>query len=213
MNQKDLYMLLYLAQKTRLASSLQTSTGKIAVELGVSQQTVSRKLVDFSAAGMIDRIVTPTGVEIRISPEGRKHLFSLYDNLHTMFEKSNQLTGTVKKGLGEGRFYMQQEEYKKQFSQALGFVPFPGTLNISVNPNMLDQFLATKEELYIKGFETKQRSFGGLKCFKIIINGEIEAAVIIPDRTMHKNDTVEVIAEEYLRETLKIKDGTKIMLE
>jgi riboflavin kinase, archaea type len=212
MNQKDLYLLLYLAQKTQLQQSLQTSTGKIALDLGVSQQTVSRKLVDFSAAGMIDRIVTPTGVEISISPDGRKHLFSLYGDLHGMFVGAMQFKGIVKAGLGEGKFYMGQEGYRKQFAEQLGFVPFMGTLNVAVDPAAVEQFLATKEVIYVEGFVTAERSFGGLRCYKVCVHG-VEAALIVPDRTMHKNDTLEIIAPTYLRETLGLKDDTEVIIE
>ncbi len=213
MNQKDLYLLLYLAQKTASEKPLKTSTGKIAAELGLSQQTVSRKLTDFVGAGMIQRIVTPSGVEIRISSDGRKHLHALYNDLQQLFLITCTLHGTVQNGLGEGKFYMSQERYKKQFQNILGFIPYPGTLNLGVDSHEAELFLASKEQHYISGFKTKERTFGGLKCYPVRITGRILGAIILPDRNVHRQDTVEIIAPVFLRETLLVENGHDIHVE
>jgi riboflavin kinase, archaea type len=212
MNQKDLYMLLYLARKTALDTGLQTSTGKIAIELGLSQQTVSRKLTDFAAVGMIQYTVTRTGVEIRVSQQGRKHLYALYDDLQQLFAKKQELCGVVKDGLGEGRFYMEQEGYKKQFVSLLGFMPYPGTLNLAVDPIAVENFIATRDPIMVSGFLTKKRSFGGLICYTVQVQGKL-CALILPDRSVHKKDTVELIAAEFLRETLQLENGKNIIIE
>jgi len=216
MNQKDLYILLYLAQKTQLQQSFKTSTSLIAAELGISQQTVSRKLLDVASAGMIQRRVTLSGVEIRMSPEGRKHLFSLYGDLKHLFTAKQELIGAVTSGLGEGRFYMKQPLYKKQFQSILGYVPFAGTLNLIVDRFAVDAFLATKKMQYINGFVTKKRSFGGLRCYPILIhntNNTINAALIIPDRNIHGHDTVELIAAECLRTVLQVKNNDEVVVQ
>ena len=43
------------------------------------------------------------------------------------------LTGRVKSGLGEGRYYMSQKGYRAQFAKRLGIDPYPGTLNLRLS--------------------------------------------------------------------------------
>ena len=43
------------------------------------------------------------------------------------------IIGKVEPGLGKGQYYISREGYQNQFLQNLGFVPFPGTLNIKLD--------------------------------------------------------------------------------
>ena len=209
---KDLYLLLHLVQKTGLHGTLETSTGALADELGISQQTISRKLQEFTEQQLLIRDVTPTGVTIKLASKGKEKLCTLYGELQILFSQQPSLKGVVKQGLGEGRFYMSQEQYKKQFQSFLGFIPFLGTLNLAVDKNAASAFLATKKQLYISGFVTKERTFGGLKCYPVMISKKIAGAIIVPDRTAHTLETIEVIAAINLRETLKLDNGKEMMI-
>lgn len=212
MIEKDFYLLLHLARKVQLHGTLETSTGMLAEELGVSQQTISRKLQECSEQQLIVREATPGGVIIKLAPKGKEKLSVLYGELQSLFQQQPLLKGVVKDGLGEGRFYMSQEQYKRQFQSLLGFVPFCGTLNLAVDKDAATAFLATKKQVYVSGFSTKERTFGGLKCYAIYISKKISGAIIVPDRTMHTLDTLELIAATNLRNTLRLENGTKIVM-
>ena len=71
---KDLYLLLHIVQKTGLHGTLETSTGALANELGISQQTISRKLQEFTEQQLLIRDVTPTGVTLKLAPKGKEKL-------------------------------------------------------------------------------------------------------------------------------------------
>lgn len=213
MKEKDLYILLYLAKKTALYGEFASSTGAIAAELSVSQQTVSRKLQEFATAGFLVRNVTPSGVTLRLTEKAKEKVAMFYGDLHQLFGHQKIFTGMVKNGLGEGRFYMSQEQYKKQFQTILGFVPYPGTLNLLVDKTAAEAFLAIKHQHYITGFATKERTFGGLKCYPVVIAKKMNGAIIIPDRSVHALNTVEVIAPVYLRQTLKLENGKKVEMQ
>ena len=211
----DIEFLLCLAKKTQMHGRIETSTIEIAKECEVSQQTISRKLQEFAILGLIEKAATPNGVTISLKDKGKEQLQKFYGQLHTLFSKELSLKGIVKEGLGEGTFYMNQDEYKKQIQSALGFVPYPGTLNLAVNKHTTVSFLAIKQLHRIKGFQTNERTFGGLKCFPIFIQHkkqEHQAAIIIPDRTIHTLDTIEIIAPVFLRTALQLKDGDEIIL-
>lgn len=216
MDEKDLYFLLYLAQKIGLQGAGEMTTRKIAEELAVSQQTASRKLHEFAEEELIVRQVTPKGITVRLTQKGREKLQALYGALSGIFDADRQkvpLAGTVKEGLGEGRFYMSQEGYTKQFQEILQFVPYAGTLNLAVDKNAAEMFLGGKQQYSIQGFTTKERTFGALLCYKIQIitkNKNINGAVIVPERSVHSFNTHEIIAPMYLRDVLKLKNGSEV---
>lgn len=209
---KDIAFLLFLAKKTGLYGFLVSSTGQLAEETHLSQQSISRKLQEFEEAGYITRAATPTGVQVALTDKGRETLRTVHTALQTLFGKQLSLKGTIKDGLGEGKFYMLQEGYKSQFEKVLGFTPYPGTLNLDVDKTLVPSFLSTKRQLPISGFTTKERTFGGLQCYRIVLDKQKTAALIIPDRTTHSFDTVEIIAPVHLRSTLKLNNGDELAI-
>ena len=112
------------------------------------------------------------------------------------------IRGKVEPGLGKGQYFISQEGYLNQFLQNLGFVPFPGTLNIRLDEPFIPQ---AQKTIHIEGFRDDGRTFGKCKCYKIKVNG-IEAAIIRPDRSNYPADLIEVIAPVHLREALGLAD-------
>ena len=150
------------------------------------------------------------------------------------------LHGTVSSGLGRAHVFMAQPHYQEQFQKVLGKTAWPGTLNVTVDPEMLSAYIALRqkagidtldapaeareaakncdvseyERIRIRGFLRDGVSFGGASAFKgHITNGEdtIECALLIPDLTRHM-DVIEVISIHFLRETLGLSDGDRITL-
>ena len=116
------------------------------------------------------------------------------------------IIGKVEPGLGKGQYYISREGYQNQFLKNLGFVPFPGTLNIK-----LDLPFKPKEQkaIDIEGFWDEDRIFGRCKCYKIKVRG-IEAAIIRPEYSSYPADLVEVIAPVNLRKALGLADRDTI---
>lgn len=114
------------------------------------------------------------------------------------------MRGTVVSGLGRGRFFISLEGYSRQFAEKLGFIPFPGTLNIR-----LDEPFPEGRPVVIEGFSEGGRTFGGCRCYRIKLNG-IDAAVIRPERSRYPEDLIEVIAQVNLREALGLRDGDAV---
>jgi len=205
----DIETLKHLALLGALHGQIQVSSATLAMRLGSSPQTASRKLYSLERRGCIDRKVTGTGQKIRITEIGRLLLFSEYQDYKRIFvgERTTVMRGRVVSGLGEGQYYISRQGYRNQFFQKLGFVPFPGTLNIK-----LDQpFNPGSHQVRIEGFQEEERSFGGCKCYKIKLNG-LEGAIIRPDRSSYPSDLVEVISPLRLREVLKLEDGDAVEL-
>lgn len=207
----DLNLLTYLSHKSGLFNVWNTSTSVIAKDLGISQQSVSRVLRDLEENRLIIREASTAGMKISLADNGRNALKSHYELLRNVFSSDiKSITCKITSGLGEGKYYMALQGYKKQFIEKLGFEPFEGTLNLEVDAAKVNNLLLNAECININGFQTKERTFGGLKSFRVNIkygNKKLPAALIIPDRTHHSKKVVEVIAPHNLRNKLKLKEG------
>ena len=198
-------LLEYLAEKAGLYGSLETRTSEIAEFLKTSQQTVSRKLIEFEKQGLIVREITGRGVTLRFADAGRKLLEGKFQLLSSVFKGGAAVSGKLTTGLGEGAYYVDQEGYQKQFLSKLGFKAYPGTLNLSIEESEFAKVIG-REKVIIEGFDGKERSFGGLTCYKALLNKQ-EVAIAVPDRTAHSGDTLEIIAPVNLRKKFTLSDG------
>jgi riboflavin kinase len=116
------------------------------------------------------------------------------------------IRGKVAPGLGEGRYYISREGYRRQFSEKLGFDPSPGTLNLKLDdPFTLDD----SGSIEIEGFSEEGRSFGGCRCLPAEIGG-VKGAVVRPERSSYPSTLLEIIAPVNLREALSLSDGDEV---
>jgi riboflavin kinase len=143
------------------------------------------------------------------------------------------MRGKIASGLGQGQYFISREGYSRQFLQHLGFVPFPGTLNVLLDepcdcthtlsavinfPGTLNVLLdepfpaRASQAIKIEGFAEEGRSFGECKCYRIKLNG-IEAAVVRPERSRYPPELIEVIAPVQLRQALGLEEGGPFGIE
>jgi riboflavin kinase len=199
------------------------SSAELARELGTSQQTTSRRLKRLEEAGYIYRDIHPRGQRIVISSKGIEELMRLKKDLDAIFEARQHhivsFTGEVVSGLGEGGYYVTLPGYFRQFKEKLGIEPYPGTLNLKLRKGediKARHMLQEAGGLEVEGFEEGGRTFGPVRVYRADIGG-IEGAFIIPRRTHHGIDTIELIAPVKIRDRLKLKDGSvltvRIMVE
>lgn len=120
------------------------------------------------------------------------------------------LTGRVKSGLGEGRYYMSQKGYRAQFAKRLGIDPYPGTLNLRLSAQNEKKLIGIKGEggVAIKGFKKGGKTFWGVVCYRAEISG-IRCALVMPERSAH-SEVAEIISAEHLRRRLKLRDGSMV---
>ncbi len=209
---KYIETLLALAEEGALNSAVLISSEGLAKKLGISQQSSSRRLRLLEEMGLISRKVTSKGQWIKITEEGADTLRSIYNMLKSAFEYRKDkliISGEVCSGMGEGSYYVSLEQYRRQFSEKLGFEPYPGTLNLKLlTPEDVKarKMLSELAGIEIHGFVHNGRSFGSVKCFPAEVSGK-KCAVVIPVRTHHTITTLELIAPEKLRSTLRLRDG------
>lgn len=204
----DIDLLLYVAE----TKGKRITTSEAARVLGLSQQSISRKLRILHKDGLIDLDTGTEGTRAALTGKGKRALHGYGTRINASISGQDSLKGLVLTGSGEGKFYTELRQYKSQFKARLNIDTYPGTLNLRVSPAEKDSFLSLKKMIHIEGFSTKHRSYGPLQGFLIRI-GDIDGAIIQPERTHHRDDVVEVISGMNLRKALKIKDNDSVVIK
>jgi riboflavin kinase len=118
--------------------------------------------------------------------------------------------GIVFSGKGEGKKFISLPWVKKQIQENLGFTPFDGTLNIRLTTKN-----SAKKQLLKKAFQKCINPEKGY-CPGYLVKAQIEnteAAIVIPQIPNYQDDILEIIAPEYLREKLKLIDGSHVVVK
>jgi riboflavin kinase len=119
-----------------------------------------------------------------------------------------KIVGKVFSGVGEGRIYI--ELYRREIEKALGINPYPGTLNIKVEQEYID---ATKRLLTQTNphavIKPPRDGLAPVLAWKAYVRS-IAAYLIKPLKTVWGFDVIELIAEENLRNLLKLADGNAV---
>jgi riboflavin kinase len=212
----ELQTLLVLMEEGAHEREVKLSLSKLAKRLKVSKQTAARRLATLENRGLVTRTYGAKGQIVRVLPTGIAELRAIFFELEKIFRKRRVLlkfSGRVTTGLGEGRYYMRQPAYIQQFKRELGYVPYPGTLDIKLDPDAREtrDLLSKLSSREIRGFKTKERTFGPVKFFTAKMRG-IKGAIVLPLRSPHR-DILEFIAARNLRRALKLEDDSRVEVE
>lgn len=203
-------ILLLLLRMGAHSRPLIMTTSELGSLCSMSQQNASRKLARLAKEGYLER-----GRDgILLTKKAYDESAGLYASLRGVFEGSRlDIEGTIVRGLGEGKFYMSLPGYRKQIKRKLGFDPFPGTLNIRLDAGQgwKRRQLLENEPIVISGFRGKGRTFGDLFAYRCVLGGK-KGAVIVPLRTHHGVDILEIISSFDAKKALGKKDGERVKI-
>ncbi|MFW5896333.1 MAG: DUF120 domain-containing protein [archaeon] len=209
-----------LALDGGLAGEVKLSCSAFADEIGTSTQTASRRLQRLESAGLIDRETVSDGQWIELTGDGEHVLRREYEDYRTVFEgpRTIELVGTISRGMGEGQHYISLSGYMEQFREKLGYEPFPGTLNVTMNEESVRRRAALRgfDSVHVEGWTGEDRTYGPASCYRATIEGPDgdccyeDAHVIAPDRTHYDEDRLELIAPDRLRDVLDLEDGDRV---
>lgn len=137
-----------------------------------------------------------------------------------MFSKQHDigLRGTVIDGLGKGKHFVTLSGYKQQFEAKLGYEPFPGTLNVELSRESVHtrSHLTDVDPIRIDGWTDGSTSYGPVYCYpaNVDADGDIyrPTHLVVPERTDHGDESVEMIAPIELRERFDIASGTEVKI-
>ncbi|MBD3398689.1 DUF120 domain-containing protein [Candidatus Micrarchaeota archaeon] len=204
-------LLLFLAEKGAIQNRLNITTKLIGASLSMSQQNASIRLRSLVKQGFVSK----NAEGVQLTEKGRKALASLYSRLKAIFQQKRfSFNGKIVKGSDEGKYYVSLPQYKGKIKDAIGFAPFPGTLNIELDDSQIETRMALREHkpIVIEGFKSKGRSFGPAELYPCTIGG-YSGALIFPFRSHHGLRILEIISPYDLTEKLPISTGSKITVE
>lgn len=115
-------------------------------------------------------------------------------------------------GVGEGEFYVSL--YAKRFREELGITPYPGTLNTRLIERV-EEFNECLEKMGGRVIEPPRipgARLGRVRVYKASVNGH-PVYIVRPEITVYDKSVAELIAEEYLRDLLNVKDGDIVVID
>jgi len=217
----ELATLKLLALDGGLAGEVKVSCSGLAERLDASTQTASRRLQGLEEAGLLEREIVGDGQWVAVTDDGEHALRREHEDYRRLFEEPGhvELTGTVTGGMGEGRHYISLPGYMEQFRERLGYEPFAGTLNLELTDESVRRrsALESLDPVPIDGWEDDERTYGPAVCYPATVetvDGDAydDAHVIVPVRTHHDEDQLEVIAPAKLRDELGLADDDHLTI-
>ncbi len=208
------YILILMRLGVTQDSYRELSLTDLAHALSTTVQNAHRIMKKLEEEGIIER----NERLVKFSEKGQKIIRFIIETVQKYLKNMTiiELAGEVTSGLGEGKYYMSIDEYRRQFKEKLGFEPYPGTLNVKLYPEYIKNrlLLSKLPGIIIEGFEKNGRKFGNVKCFKAIVEGaeNVPCAVLIIEKTHHGPEIIEIIAPIKLRELLNLNDGSPIKI-
>jgi riboflavin kinase len=209
----------YLLSKGAKHNYIAITTSALGKSIQKSQQSASKHLLELEENQFVERIVSGRNTSVKITDKG----FSEMVKLSTVLQKSLnsfpshvEIKGTLVSGMGEGAYYMGLKGYTKQFKSKIGYIPFPGTLNVRIDQKIHQEAIKQFETLNgikIKSFSDGKRTYGWVKCFPAKLNNSVNCDLILLERTHHDNSVIELISKTCLRKTAKLKDNAKISIK
>lgn len=193
-----------------------TSLGK---SIQKSQQAASKHLLELERDGYIERIRSGKKFSVRITTRGHTEMARISSILKTSLESSPsylELRGNIVSGMGEGAYYMSMKGYTKQFKEKLGYVPFPGTLNVKIKDKEFSEARRTLDAydgIMINGFSDGKRTYGWVKCYPGKINNSVDGALITLERTHYDASIIELISHTNIKKAAKLSTGSQISVK
>jgi riboflavin kinase len=209
----------YLLSKGAKHNYVTVTTSLLGKNIKKSQQAASKHLLELEQNQFIERIINGRNISVKITAKGFSEMVKLAAVLQKSldsFPSHVELKGTLVSGMGEGAYYMALKGYTKQFKSKIGYVPFPGTLNVRLDQKTHQEAIKqfeTLEGIKIKSFSDGKRTYGWVKCFPAKLNNSISCELIMLERTHHDDSVIELISKICLRKTGKLKDGSKVSIK
>ncbi|MGI0032116.1 MAG: DUF120 domain-containing protein [Nitrososphaeraceae archaeon] len=194
-----------------------TSTDS-GIEINKSQQAASKIILELQEMKYVERIKKGHGYMIRVTEEGLSSVKKMSEFLNMALNSrpgNIHFNGILVSGMGEGKYYMSLEGYRKQFKKKIGYIPYPGTLNIRIfDPLSLEN----REKIerfgyqFIDGFSDSERTYGWVKCYSAIMNDnvDIQSDLLILERTHHDKNMLEIIAPVNIKQLMGLKNGDNV---
>lgn len=206
----------YLLSRGARHNRIPITTSELGRGVSKSQQAASKHLTELEQAGMVERAKDGGATLVRVTEKGYAEMAGLAAVLQKGLGSPPHmdLRGELVSGMGEGAYYMGLEGYTAQFREKIGYVPFPGTLNVRLGRGCEQAAgrLRAADGIVIEGFADGKRTYGWVKCLGATLNGSIPCQVVVLERTHHDGSIIELVSERCIREEAGLGDGSEVTI-
>jgi len=186
----------------------------VVEDLDQPKRRVSRALRELATRGFVER----SGGEVSLTTDGKQFLWEEYAEYKRIMgaEEGLTLRGSVTSGLGKGKHFVSLPGYEQQFVSKLGYQPYPGTLNVTLTRLSIRcrLGLSVRDGIQIEEWSDEDTTYGAADCYPVTLEaatGSVDPAhAIVPVRTEHDADELEIIAPVELRTKLGLEDGDTV---
>ncbi len=178
--------------------------------LSTSRATISRWISRAEDLGFLKSMMARRVQYVMATQKALELVRTLYEMTEGVNWDEEVLMAEVFSGMKEGAYYMSRPGYIMGFKEVLGYIPYPGTLNLRVRGEDISKIREWRRRVrpkVVPGFVESGRTFGDVEVLPVLLNGSIEAHAIFPLRRHYGDDVLEVIHPESLRVKLNVKDG------
>jgi riboflavin kinase len=130
---------------------------------------------------------------------------------------AKKLCGVVFSDLGQAGAFMSLEWVKNALEENLGFLPYPGTLNLRLETEqdrgLWRDFLKTAKGIAVP---PPSPSFCSACLYPVEIGSArktLRAAVVVPGVSGYPEDKMEIVAPVQIKDTLGVQDGDSLSVE
>jgi phosphoglycolate phosphatase len=125
------------------------------------------------------------------------------------------IRGRLTTGVGQGKHFTRLDWARLQFIDKLGIDPFPGTINVIVDDSeSMSVWVRLKDTPGVRIDNPNRGSHDcNARCFQVSIEGQVDAAIVLPEFAGYLPNQIEVIAAIGVRDALGIDDGDSLKLE
>lgn len=117
--------------------------------------------------------------------------------------------GRVTNGAGVAAGFTRVPWVRRQVEERLGFVPYPGTLNI-LPSSPADRAVVERLRSGPGVPLAPEPGYCAARCFPVVVEGRVPAAVVVPEVRGYPDHMMELLAPVRLRDELDLEDGSLV---
>lgn len=107
--------------------------------------------------------------------------------------------------------FTQLDWVAREFQAKLGYVPHPGTLNLSLSGDAWTRLRGRLQRATGIVIDPPA-GFCAAKCFEVLIDDRIKGAAVLPEVADYPADKLEIVAPVAVRRELRLSDGDPVTL-
>ena len=122
------------------------------------------------------------------------------------------ICGRLVRGLGEAGGFTRLDWVRRQFIDAVGIDPHPGTVNLEVLPDHLPRWSAVRA-LAGEPMRSPDAAYCNASCYAVRVDGRLPGAIVLPQVPDYPRHKLEFVAALPVRSHMALAEGGEVRLE